>query len=57
VEYGFTYPLFDNFTGDFVDEAVRRGLVMVSEAAAHRGRHGGPAGDLLRRLPRSRRRR
>jgi len=24
---------------------------MVSEAAAHRGRHGGPAGDLLRRLP------
>jgi hypothetical protein len=57
VAYGFTYPLFDNFTGDFVDEAVRRGLVMVSEAAAHRGRHGGPAGDLLRRLPRSRRRR
>jgi hypothetical protein len=51
VEDGFTYPLVDDLTGDFVDEAAAYGLVMVSEAAAHRGRHGGPAGDLLRRLP------
>ena len=51
VEDGFTYPLFDDLTGDFVAEAVRHGLVRVSEAAAQRGRHGGLSGDLLRRLP------
>ena len=39
VEDGSTYPLFDDLTGDFVAEAVRHGLVTVSEAGASRGRH------------------
>lgn len=51
MEDGSTYPLFDDLTGNFVSEAVRHGLVRISEAGAHRGRHGGLSGDLLRRLP------
>ena len=50
-EDGSTYPLFDDLTGNFVAEAVRHGLVTVSEAAEQRGRYGGLTGDVLRRLP------
>ena len=50
-EDGSTYPLFDDLTGNFVAEAVRYGLMTVSEAAEQRGRYGGLTGDLLRRLP------
>jgi hypothetical protein len=51
VEDGSTYPLFDDLTGNFVGEAVRHGLLTVSDAAEHRGRYAGLTGDLLQRLP------
>lgn len=51
VEDGSTYPLFDDLTGNFIAEAVRHGLLRVSEAAEQRGRYSGLTGDLLRRLP------
>ncbi len=48
---GATYPLFDDLTADIVAEAVRNGLVLPSQGAVARGRHGGLSGDLLQRLP------
>lgn len=48
---GGTYPLFDDLTGDIVGEAVREGLILPSQGAVARSRHGGLSGDLLRRLP------
>src|SRR3712207_6281155 len=44
VEDGSTYPLFDDLTGNFVGEAVRHGLLTVSDAAEHRGRYAGLTG-------------
>jgi hypothetical protein len=51
VQDGTTYPLFDDKTGNIVGEAVRRGLILPSQGAFARGRHGGLSGDLLQRLP------
>jgi hypothetical protein len=48
---GGTYPLFDDLTGDIVGEAVRNGIILPSEGAVARGKHGGLSGGLLRRLP------
>lgn len=48
---GGAYPLFDTFIGDFVDEAVREGLILPSTGAIGRSRHAGLAGDVLSRLP------
>ncbi len=45
-----TYPLFDDLTGDLVGEAVRRGALRPTPAAA-RSRHASLSGDLLQRLP------
>src|SRR5215211_3166428 len=33
VEGGFTYPMFDDLTGNFVAEAIRSGLIRSSEAS------------------------
>jgi hypothetical protein len=51
VEDGFTYPMFDDLTGNFVAEAIRLGLIQSSEASIARGQHSGLSGDLLQRLP------
>ncbi len=48
---GTGYPLFGDMLGRLVNDAVREGLIVPSPFAAHRGRHGGLAGDLLGRLP------
>lgn len=48
---GTGYPLFGDMLGRLVNDAVREGLIVPSPFAAHRGRHGGLAGDLLERLP------
>ena len=51
VEDGFTYPMFDDLTGNFVAEAIRGGLIQSSESSVARGQYGGLSGDLLQRLP------
>lgn len=51
VQDGTTYPLFDDKTGNIVEEAIRRKLILPSQGAVARGRHGGLSGDLLQRLP------
>jgi hypothetical protein len=51
VEDGFTYPMFDDLTGDFVAEAIRSGLIRGSESSIARGQHSGLSGELLQRLP------
>jgi len=48
---GTTYPLFDDLTGNIVGEAVRNGLIVPSQGAVARGRHGGLSGNILQRLP------
>ncbi len=51
VQDGTTYPLFDDTTGNMVSRAVSSGLILPSQGAVARGRHGGLSGDLLQRLP------
>jgi hypothetical protein len=51
VEDGFTYPMFDDLTGNFVAEAIRLGLIRGSEASIARGQYSGLSGELLQRLP------
>ncbi len=51
VEDGFTYPMFDDLTGDFVAEAIRLGLIRGSKASIARGQYSGLSGELLQRLP------
>jgi hypothetical protein len=51
VEDGFTYPMFDDLTGDFVAEAIRLGLIRSSKASIARGQYSGLSGELLQRLP------
>jgi hypothetical protein len=51
VEDGFTYPMFDDLTGDFVAEAISSGLIRGSEESIARGQHCGLSGELLQRLP------
>jgi hypothetical protein len=51
VEDGFTYPMFDDLTGNFVAEAIRGGLIQSSESSIARGQHSGLSGELLQRLP------
>ena len=41
VEDGFTYPMFDDLTGNFVAEAIGSGLIRNSEASIARGQHSG----------------
>jgi hypothetical protein len=48
---GSTYPLFDGQTNEFVKAAIRDGWIKVSDSAVGRGKHGGLAGHLLKRLP------
>lgn len=48
---GTTYPLFDDLTGNIVEEAVRNGVIVPSQGTVARGRHGGLSGDILQRLP------
>jgi hypothetical protein len=51
VQDGNTYPLFDDLTGDIVNEAVRNGVIRPDQAARTRSRHGGLGGDLMQNLP------
>ena len=51
VQDGTTYPLFDDMTGNIVGRAVSSGLILPSQGAVARGKHGGLSGDLLQRLP------
>src|SRR5215218_5761931 len=51
VEDGFTYPMFDDLTGDFVAKAIRLGLIKGSESSIARGEYSGLSGKLLQRLP------
>lgn len=51
VQDGRTYPLFDDLTGDIVNEGVRNGVISPSQAARARSRHGGLSGDLIQNLP------
>jgi hypothetical protein len=46
-----TYPLFDDLTGDIVEQAIRKGLIRPTAGAKRRGRHAGFSGDILQRLP------
>lgn len=51
VSDGSTYPLFDAETSGLVMEEIDEKRLDVSESDIERGRHGGLAGDLLKRLP------
>lgn len=48
---GGVYPLFDAFIGDFVEEAVKEGLILPYPGTIGRSRHAGLAGDVLSQLP------
>lgn len=48
---GGSYPLFDDWTGNFIRMGVEEGMIAVSEPALARGRQIGLAAHLLDRLP------
>ncbi len=48
---GKTHPMLDDQAGELVRLGVEAGAIPVSETGRARGRHGGLASDLLRRLP------
>lgn len=51
VSGGKTHPMLDDKAGELVRLGVEAGAIPVSEPGQARGRHGGLASDLLRRLP------
>lgn len=51
VSQGRTHPMLDNHAGELVRLGIEAGAIPVSEIGRAKGKHGGLASDLLRRLP------